>query len=472
MLKNYFETRGGYEMNYPSKPPEQRLFDPNTFADETTWKTLNTHDPGIFKDQDCYYVFSTDAMYREDDRPNFRGGIQVRRSNDLIDWDFVGYVFDGVPEQAKEWTGAEGIWAPDVIQIGDMYFLYYCASRFGTRQSFIGAARASCLEGPWLDLGEVIKTAEGDEQEVNAIDPNVIFDKEGRLWMVYGSFFGGIYITELDKNTGKLLHSGTGTLLSRRERKVREGAVEGPYIVYNPQFDYYYLFVSYDSLFSNYNVRVARSRTITGPYFDYSGHPMTDTENADPAQIGLKLMGGYRFSNYPGWLAPGHNSVLEDNGVHYMVHHARTEVNKSCFHLHVRQILWMETGWPVVSPERYAGERLRIISPSEIIGEWEWIVHDPATDTVVEAVSFSLLPDGSIGSDGASDSWRVVYQEIAELQISSHYFGRESQALWNCRGTILPAWDWENDQSTLVFTGLTDTGIAVWGKKVSHIKLR
>lgn len=344
-------------MNHPRKPPEQRLFDPSSFEDETTWRTLNTHDPGIFKDKGCYYTFSTDAMYREKGRPPFRGGVQVRRSKDLIDWEWVGHALDGVPELAKAWTGADGLWAPDVIKLQDAYLLYYCASRFGTRQSFIGVATAACLEGPWTDLGEVIKTAEGDVLKVNAIDPNVVFDKEGRLWMTYGSFFGGIYIAELSPSTGKLLHSGIGTLLARRERKVREGAVEGPYIVYHPQFDYYYLFVSYDSLFTNYNVRAARSRTITGPYIDYSGHVMTDTETADPSRIGLKLMGGYRFSDAPGWLAPGHNSVLEDNGAYYMVHHAREEVNKHCFHLHVRPIVWMEDGWPVVSPERYSGER-------------------------------------------------------------------------------------------------------------------
>ncbi|WP_053374085.1 hypothetical protein [Paenibacillus sp. FJAT-27812] len=58
-------------MNHPRKPPEQRLFDPDTFEDETTWKTLNTHDPGIFKDSGSYYTFSTDAMYRENERPLF-----------------------------------------------------------------------------------------------------------------------------------------------------------------------------------------------------------------------------------------------------------------------------------------------------------------------------------------------------------------------------------------------------------------
>ncbi|MDQ8738979.1 arabinan endo-1,5-alpha-L-arabinosidase [Paenibacillus sp. LHD-38] len=458
-------------MKHPRKPPEQRLFDPRTFEDETTWKTLNTHDPGIFKDEDCYYSFSTDAMYREEERPPFRGGVQVRRSKDLIDWEWIGHAFDGVPKQAKEWTGADGLWAPDVIKINDTYLLYYCTSRFGTRQSFIGVASALSPEGPWTDLGEVIKTAEGDDLEVNAIDPNVLFDKDGRLWMAYGSFFGGIYILELDQQTGKPLAGETGTLLARRDRNVRDGAIEGPYIVYHPQFDYYYLFVSYDSLFTNYNVRVARSRTITGPYTDYLGQSMTDTQHAEPSRIGVKLMGGYRFSSGAGWLAPGHNSVLQDNGVYYMVHHAREEMKKSCFHLHVREISWTEEGWPLVSPERYAGEPLRIVSPSEIPGDWEWIVHDPDADAIVDAIPLSLFLDGSISGPKEGQSWRVADQEMMELRLSDHRFGGgESGKLWSCRGSIKPAWDWENERAALVFTGLTENGISLWGKQIRNLE--
>jgi arabinan endo-1,5-alpha-L-arabinosidase len=94
LRKIYFVIHGGNELNHPRKPPEQRLFKPDTFEDETTWKTLNTHDPGIFKDKGSYYTFSTDAMYRENDRPLFRGGVKVRRLKDLMDWEWGGHTFD------------------------------------------------------------------------------------------------------------------------------------------------------------------------------------------------------------------------------------------------------------------------------------------------------------------------------------------------------------------------------------------
>ena len=65
----------------------------------------------------------------------------------------------------------------------------------------IGMATSHYIEGPWTHQGSVIKTKADDGH--NAIDPNVITDVEGKMWMVYGSFFDGIHIIELDPLTGK-----------------------------------------------------------------------------------------------------------------------------------------------------------------------------------------------------------------------------------------------------------------------------
>jgi arabinan endo-1,5-alpha-L-arabinosidase len=36
----------------------------------------------------------------------------------------------------------------------------------------------------------------------NVVDPNTFFDKDGKLWMIYGSYSGGIFILEMDATTG------------------------------------------------------------------------------------------------------------------------------------------------------------------------------------------------------------------------------------------------------------------------------
>ena len=30
---------------------------------------------------------------------------------------------------------------------------------------------------------------------------------------------------------------------------------------------------------------------------------------------------------------------------------------------------------------------------------------------------------------------------------------------------VIPAWDWENWKTTLVFTGMDKSGVSLWGKK-------
>ena len=124
------------------------------------------------------------------------------------------------------------------------------------------------------------------EDDFNAIDPDLSYDEQGRLWMAFGSFWSGIKLRRLDPATGKLSaeHPEIHSLASRPA----PGAVEGPSIVRRGGF--YYLFVSFDfccrGIDSDYRVMVGRSRSITGPYVDRDGVPMTEGG-------GTELLRGY-----------------------------------------------------------------------------------------------------------------------------------------------------------------------------------
>lgn len=84
---------------YPSEPPRYPLYDISTLDDERGWMVNNVHDPAIFKDGDWYYVFSTDRQVgREGRNKPIRAGVQIRRSRNLIEWEWVGRAFDGVPD--------------------------------------------------------------------------------------------------------------------------------------------------------------------------------------------------------------------------------------------------------------------------------------------------------------------------------------------------------------------------------------
>ena len=150
-------------------------------------------------------------------------------------------------------TGFTGFfWAPDVIKIGNTYYLYYSCAGQGAPAA-IGVATATNLSGPWTDQGMVVA---GN----NAIDPALILDN-GRLWMTWGNWQTGIDICELSSSTGKRI-SGITHLVS--------GQVEGPGIYKNGS--YYYLFyqrgLCCNGVNSTYYMVVARSSSITGPYTD------------------------------------------------------------------------------------------------------------------------------------------------------------------------------------------------------------
>jgi arabinan endo-1,5-alpha-L-arabinosidase len=431
--------------------------------DEKKWFIYNTHDPSIFRDGDDYYIFSTDAVTQEmGPQFSFRGGIQVRKSKDLINWHWIGYAMEGVPMPAQEWTGAKGMWAPECFKFGSTYYLYYCASQFGTNQSFIGAAVSESIEGPWIDQGEVFKTITG--RGPNAIDPNIIMDKFGDPWMIYGSFFDGIYANRLNSKNGKLLEYGKGTRIACREHQIRSGSVEGPYVIYHPENDLYYLFVSYDSLKSNYNIRVARSKDITGPYLDFNGHEMTDDKFHPSTEVGTKLMGSYRFSEYEGWLAPGHNSILRDvNGQYFIVHHVRRIHYPKRFCMHVRKLYWNSNGWPLISPECYTGEFKQMVE--EVSGKWEFIVHARESDHIQSAIKVNMITRNCREMEPSEWEWEYS-SETKEWS----FFDSESSL--NCKGKvsgiIIPSLNWEGNKVNLIFTGLDERGTAVWGRVLSQ----
>ncbi|MBP3908499.1 MAG: arabinan endo-1,5-alpha-L-arabinosidase [Turicibacter sp.] len=441
------------KLKYPKEPPKVHLYQgglrETLMLEEKEWKTFNCHDPHIFKDEQtgCYYVYSTDLG---------KPGIHIRKSPDLIHWDYLGTGFEkGVPEEANKWSQAQGLWAPDIIKVGDEYRIYYSASTFGSQQSCIGLGVAKHPEGPFEHKGLVIKTT--NEAPVNAIDANLVVDhKTGEQYMVYGSFWGGIRIIKLDSTTGLTAEDGFGIPLATRPREMVDTAVEGAYIRYNKQTGYYYLFVSYGSLASDYHVRVGRSKCITGPYVDYHNVEMT-TINDKPNDIGLKITSGYKFGDSEGWYALGHNSVLNDEGNWYLVHHTRPEIAPKWPYLQVRKMVWTEDGWPLVCPCPYSGESSQQISKEAIIGIYDRIefnVDDP--HLVTPSVKAYFKQDQTCLIGNMSGTWALEGEQRLVIR-----YGEEEE-----RHQVLTAWDFENWKPTLMTTGLNSKGICCWMKQI------
>ena len=307
------------------------------------------HDPAIFYDEVSgnYYTYSTGAI--------------CQKSKDLVHWQEIGKVVERPPQESVEWTGSEDIWAPDIVKVGKEYRLYCSNSSWGVRQSCIFLAVADCPEGPFEPKGCVLKTTEKFPQSVtNAIDANIIEDaKTGEQYMLYGSFWGGCHVLKLNKTTGFAEEEGIGVCIARRP-KWQSGSMEGPYMVYNAQNNYYYLFVSYGSLTreGGYQMRVFRSKTVDGEYVDMNGaYPgMWD----DNAAYGLKLSGNYYLPGLnKAYMATGHNSAfVDEDGKKYIVYHTRFDNGQEYHEPRVHQYFLNQDGWPCMLPYATDGETI------------------------------------------------------------------------------------------------------------------
>lgn len=281
--------------------------------------------PEIIKYGDTYYMFIM--------APH----ISIKTSKDLINWTISGTVFgDTDPSWLNREVPGYGIWAPGVYKIKDKYYLYYCISTAGSQNSAIGMAVNTTLDmnSPdykWEDKGMVIRSHTGDDY--NCIDPNIITDEKGDVFLTFGSYWNGIYQRQIDPDTGLLLESNT-ELYHIAKRYANNGAIEAPYII--KRGDYYYLFTAFNPMNNTYHNRVGRSTSVHGPFVDRDGKPMLEG-GGTPVTQGLSQL-----------LMPGHASVfLDEDGQYYLVSEYFRENSASI--LLIGTIFWDDEGWPITA---------------------------------------------------------------------------------------------------------------------------
>ncbi len=452
LVKTYAYTDGGEF----KKVSEERYSEPIDPIPEDTWETtIGVHDPSIFKDpkSGVYYVYST-------------GMIDIFKSEDLIHWTKTTNTLKEIPQCVKDIYKHDkveeysNIWAPDMFyDESDTATPYHLtcsySDEFGKNNSSIILFKAATPEGPW-ENGQIIFTSKRDDEElgkVNAIDSNICVDHEtGQKYMVYGSFWQGIHIKELnddgtvkDPNTvGKRIMSRSGGI----------GGPEGAYIVYNEWQGYYYLFASFDSLSDTYNIRVARSKNITGPYVDQNGVDVDRFEAEDNTPVGYKLMGSWQFPNGNTYYGPGHCSVLCDNYTWYLVHHQRT-VKGGVATLNVRYMEWTDDGWPMVMPERHTNDSWNVDN-SILPGHWDIIHIGENTNAMLTSEQLVLNSDGTAVYGDKTGTW--VSNPMSVTMIIEFEDETIDVVKWT-------AWDYDNNRPTIQFTGVNQDGIEIWGKK-------
>lgn len=440
---------------------------------------VSVHDPSVVQAQDdTYYVFgshgsvakSTDMITWENVTSGINDsntvlapeGSTLREALSVpLSWTDTYQQHHNFEESRWE----TNVWAPDVVYNEKMgkYCYYGCSSVWGTPHSVIWFGTSDSIEGPYenvkgivysgfdnitrgdyvprysthysftnitslLKAGKIsvkdVRNADWyDENKIynstvlpNCIDPNVFFDKNGDMWMVYGSYSGGIYIMPLDECTGepdyKYMKDAEGYDFYFGKRisctnEANEWSGEGPFITYDAQSDYYYFYLSYCGLNSlgGYNIREYRSKNVDGPYLDAKGNNALDLVNT-----GIKLFGNYNLDCLnTAYLASGHSSALiTDDGKAFKVYHTRFNNGNEGHQVRVHQMARTENGWSAVLPFEYSGETIdyKGFSSSELAGEYEFINHGSISNgcsdwadvenIISPTQSITLNEDGSI----------------------------------------------------------------------------
>ena len=440
------------------------------------FKNASVHDPSVILADDGYFYIYGSHM-------------AAARSQDLMNWEMISRnaekgckLFEDVQTELQEalfWAKTATFWASDVQQLADgRYYLYYCTCEGSSPLSALGLAVSDRPEGPYKDLGIFLKSGMPGydaTQLPNVIDPHTFYDKDGKLWMVYGSYSGGIFILEMDENTGfPLEEQGYGKKLLGKNH----ARIEGSYILYSEETDYYYLFLSFGGLNANdgYNIRVCRSKNPDGPYVDALGQDMTLCGGSDGSFFhdpdyegyGVKLMGSHQWEPYEtdaskkasGYKSPGHNSAWYDpqTGRYFLIFHTRFVSQGERYSVRVHEFYMNEAGWPVVSPLRYAGEPMGLDDKNPQTGLYKVILHmrdingEPHSSRVI-----TLHEDGSISGD-LSGSWAVVEGRRMNLTLEGVSYD----------GVILNGYDENQKTYTTAFAALDETGAAVWGVRVPN----
>jgi len=286
-----------------------------------------SHDPVMIRQGDTYYSFCTGHR------------TPIRTSTNMHYWQYLGDVWpSGPPAWTWDIPGFDGnIWAPDISYFNGKYHLYYSISSFGSRNSCIGLATRTTLgSGGWTDEGPVICSESW--YSYNCIDPALFIDDSGQettYWLVFGSFWEGIKMRQIDPSTGHLLASNP-TLY----QLAYNSSIEAGFLIYKEP--YYYLFVSFDACCDEpytYNIRVGRSTSVTGPYYDRFGTPMNSG-------------GGNRLTwDSVNWRGPGHNAVFLDNdGRYWFLHHAYRRSDTSA-RLRIHELFWDSDDWPTLAEQ-------------------------------------------------------------------------------------------------------------------------
>ncbi|MEW9552969.1 family 43 glycosylhydrolase [Nonomuraea sp. NPDC050783] len=318
---------------------------PSSYANPVSAGFADTFaDPAVIRGLDGYwYSYGTSDPLREGEGVHHR--LPIARSSDLVEWTYVGDTFgaDDLPPYAAP---GSLLWAPDVRYLDGRYVMYFTVTdTAGTPHPWdfaIGVATAPSPAGPWTHQPDpVVAPRPSGDSYWNTIDPAQFTDTDGRKYLYFGGFFGGLWVTELTPDGLRTVGTPTQVAIDNK--------YEGAYVVRHDGS--YYLLASSANCCAGpttgYSVLAGRATSPRGPFVDREGQPLLASR-----------AGGTPVLDQNGnrWIGVGHHAQLTDlSGQDWMLYHGIDRSDPFLdepYGVNERPMLldrldWID-GWPVV----------------------------------------------------------------------------------------------------------------------------
>ena len=302
-------------------------------------------DPFVVEHRGEFLAFAT----------NSKGvNLPMASSRDLDAWTAVmdpkqpGKRLDAMPVLAP-WVEKGRTWAPEVIEIGGRWLLYYTARDRKKDIQCVGVAVASDPRGPFRDASTEPLVCQ--QQLGGTIDAHPFRDTDGKLYLYYKNDGNNprfrkptdIWVQRLSPDGMTLL--GQPVALLRNDKTWEAHVIESPTMVrtasgYTMLFSANHYGWEKDQRLSPYAMGYALCRSPTGPCTDAPENPILYSYS----KRGVGCLSG-----------PGHQTVFQARQRSFIAFHAWA-ASSGCSNLNVGRYMyiapvsWSSAGKPLIAP--------------------------------------------------------------------------------------------------------------------------
>lgn len=290
-------------------------------------------------------------------------------------------------------------------------------------------------------------------------DISISVDEKTKNHYMFYKKADGIYGLCLNPRNGLAHFNGYGKLVAARPQWVRD-AIGRPIVRYNKETEYYYLFVNYGNEMDS-NIRVARSRNITGPYVDSGKRAMTNP--ADFCQLtGNMILSSFKFDG--------------DEPIKAVLNNVTNE-EEWCLKADNRKykIIWQK-GWPCITPKLSQEDTaIEEKNKEEIYGRYEFVKLVPMTPQgCLNTVFLNILKSDQEGMSSTRNDWAYKIEDNMDGRIE---IGGSVRGGYRILDQNTVEFSFANCKEsyklyrghTIYMTGIDNNGVTSFAKKIREL---